>query len=99
MMDLSLDTQSDSTDDVSIINGDFVTAESTYQHQRQLLLNDKGAFKENPTICVGAFGYLDNEGVATLSRDAGKEFVRDGMKVNNIQISQPGKLDIDAYYP
>jgi hypothetical protein len=99
MMDINLETLIDATDDLVITNGDFIIVESTQQHQRQLLLNDKGSFKEDPTICVGIFGYLDDEGLNNISRDTGKEFARDGMKINKIEITNNGLLNIDAYYP
>ncbi len=99
MMDAALVTLGDGTDDLTILNGDFQIIESTIQHQRQLLLNDKGSFKQNPTICVGVFGYLDDEGLNEVSRDTSKEFNRDGMKVNKIEITNSGQLNVDAYYP
>lgn len=99
MIDIALVTLTDTTDDLLISNGDFIFSESTQQHQRQLLLNDKGTFKATPTIGIGVFGYLDDEGLANVSRDTTKEFTRDGMRVNKIEITPDGKLNIDAYYP
>lgn len=83
--------------DIQIVNGDFVAVESTEQHQVQLLLNNKGSFKENPTICVGAIEYLDDEGVNELARAVTIEFTRDGMRVDKIKITDT-KLMTDAYY-
>lgn len=99
MIDIALVTLTDTTDDLVITNGDFFWVESTQQHQRQLLINDKGTFKANPTIGVGIFGYLDDEGLENASRDTAKEFTRDGMRVNKIENTPDGKLNIDAYYP
>jgi hypothetical protein len=97
MNDLLL-TDGDTTDDLLITNGDFVTGESTAQHQRQLLLNDKGDFKENPTACVGIYSYIDDEGLQALARDITVAYTQDGMKVNSVQLQQNGILDIDAGY-
>ena len=83
--------------DVLIENGDFAITESTNQHQMQLLLNDKGSFKENPTICVGALEYLDDEAVNELARAVTIEFTRDGMRVDKIQIANTN-IVTDAYY-
>lgn len=95
MMDIALDSTGI---DLEFTNGDLAITESTREHQRQLLLNGKGDFKENPTICVGMAGYLDNEGFSDLVRDTGIEFTRDGMTVNNMQLMPDGSLNIDAGY-
>jgi len=94
MMDIGL-----VSDDLDIEQGDFTNAESTYQHQRQLLINDKGTFKENPTICIGIYSYLDNENPSDLLRDTTIEYTRDGMTVKSINLSSNGNINIDAYYP
>lgn len=86
------------TDDLLLANGDLTNVESTAEHQRQLLLNDKGDFKENPTTCVGLFSYIDDEGLQSLARDVAIAFAQDGMTVNNIQLAQNGTLNIDAAY-
>lgn len=85
--------------DLIIANGDFVMKDNTMHHQRNLILNDKGSYKENPTICVGAFGYLDDEGFSGLARATSIEFTRDGMRVNSVQLNTNGQLETDAYYP
>jgi len=94
MTDIALD----GTEDLNIIAGDFTSVESTAQHQRQLLLNNKGDFKQNPTICVGAFDYLDDEGIEDLIRAISIEFARDGMDVKNVQLLNDGTIETDAYY-
>ena len=94
MNDIALD----SNDDLVILNNDISIVESTQQHQRQLLINDKGTFKENPTICVGLFNYLDNENPQDLLRNINIEYTRDGMQVNSIQLTNDGKININAYY-
>jgi hypothetical protein len=94
MMDIGL-----VSDDLDIEQGDFTNTESTYQHQRQLLINDKGTFKENPTICIGIYSYLDNENPSDLLRDTTIEYTRDGMTVKSINLSSNGNINIDAYYP
>jgi len=86
------------TDDITIINGDLATTESTPEHQRQLLLNDKGDYKENPTNCIGLYTYIDDEGLQALARDVAVAFAQDGMTVSNIQLSPSGNLQVDAQY-
>lgn len=94
-----IDIVLDAAGDLLFVNGDFSMAESTLQHQQLLLLNDKGDYKQNPTIDVGLTNYLDDDdGLAALSRAITMEFARDGMRVNKIQITNTN-LTTDAYYP
>lgn len=79
-----LDIALDDIEDLAIIGGDFVAGESTAQHQRQLILNNKGDFKQNPTICVGAATFIDDEGAQNLVRNISIEFLKDGMEVKDM---------------
>lgn len=94
MIDIALNDD----EDLDIQNGDFAAIESTYQHQRQLILNNKGDFKQNPTIGVGAFTYFDDEHMQNLVRAVGVEFARDGMDVREIKMDTDGTLKSDALY-
>ncbi len=71
-------------EDLLISGGDWKQGESTYQHQRQLILNGKGDYKANPTICVDASNYIDNEDKGAVKRAIAKEFMRDGMTVKDL---------------
>ncbi len=88
----------DENEDLEITGGDFDMRDNTAQHQRQLLLNNKGDFKENPTTCVGAFGYLDEENFRGLIRAVNIEFSRDGMEVNDVALLPDGTVSSDAVY-
>lgn len=83
--------------DLKIENGDLVISESTYQHQSLILLSDKGEFKENPTSGVGIYRYLEDYSAESLSREIREEFTEDGMRVEEISISN-SKLNIKAEY-
>lgn len=93
-MDIGLDAN----DDLIFSNGDFSIDESTRTHQRQLLLNGKGSFKENPTICVDLTEYLDDEAPTELLRAIRVEFVRDGMDVKAVGVQPDGKIKTNAFY-
>jgi hypothetical protein len=95
MKDISLSDQYD----LEITGGDFTIVESTARHQQQLILNNKGDFKQNPTICVGAVEYFDDEHFQELTRAVSIEFTRDGMDVKNVKLSPGGIINSDAYYP
>lgn len=94
MNDFSLDDN----EDIDLATGDFMLTESTPQHQRQLLLNTKGDFKEKPTIGVGALSYIDDENFSGLIRAVNIEFSRDGMEVHNVSLSEGGTVVSNATY-
>ena len=94
MIDIGLDIDYD----LEVINGDFAAVESTAQHQQQLIINNKGDYKQNPTICVGAVNYFDEEQVHALVRAISIEFTQDGMDVRSVRISPGGMITSDAFY-
>ena len=95
MIDIALTNHADAT----IASGDFTSVESTAQHQKQLILNNKGDFKQNPTLCVGAFEYFDDENIQELVRAISIEFTKDGMNVRSVALDQAGIINTNAYYP
>lgn len=94
MTDILLDTE---TGALAIASGDFKMGESDRQHQKLLLITDKGAWKEFPTAGVGAANYLEAENPADLIKEVRQQFAADGMKVSGIAVEN-GKLKIDASY-
>lgn len=93
MKDILLDTDGD----LRIENGDLVTGTSDVQNQELLLKTFKGEWKENPTIAVGAAGFLKEEDVQGLAAEIKQEFERDGMNVKGIEITTE-KINVDAGY-
>lgn len=87
----------DSDFDLMIKDGDFLLGESNQQHQQSILLAEKGAFKQHPTLGVGLFSFLKNENPNELLREIRLEFDNDGMKIKRIGF-EGGKLKIDADY-
>jgi hypothetical protein len=81
-----IDIMLDDTEDLFVdsVSGDFAMVESTGQHQRQLILNNKGDFKEFPDMCVGVENYMDDEGKSALIRAIAIEFMQDGMDVKDL---------------
>jgi hypothetical protein len=94
MIDIGLDAGFD----LVLEDGDFLLTESTAEHQQQLIVNNKGDFKQNPTICVGALNYMDDENFQELVRNISIEFTRDGMDVISVQLSPVGIINSDAFY-
>ena len=91
------DLMLDEMDDLMIENGDFVTGESTLQHQRLLLLCNKVAFKEFPTRCVGASRFLETSAAQALAREIDVDFNKDGMTVVKIEVDIP-QVNVEADY-
>ncbi|GGH78121.1 hypothetical protein HNQ91_003945 [Filimonas zeae] len=95
MTDLILDEFNDLL--ISETTGDFVLGESDVQHQQLLLLCSKGAFKESPDTCVGAFKYLESENPAALLREVRLQFSADGMEVGQV-VFENKSLKVKASY-
>ncbi|MBS0647398.1 MAG: oxidase [Verrucomicrobia bacterium] len=86
----------DENDDLAI-NGDLLIVDkSDEQHQRLLLLTNKGDWKESATVGVGILRWLKDEGEGLLA-EIKKEFEKDGMTVKKIDLTE-GKLTTDAAY-
>ena len=94
MMDIGIDDR----EDLAFLAGDLSITESTAAHQKQLIFNNKGDFKQNPTICVGVFEYLEDEGSQNLIRQISVEFSKDGMDVKRVSIDRDGVIKSDAVY-
>lgn len=87
------DIKQTDTGDVDLSAGDISYTESTRQHQKDLLLADKGFYKETPEAGVGALNYINDSEPENLYRSIRKEFTRDGMKVIRV-----GMTNTEAYY-
>ncbi|PXZ44908.1 hypothetical protein DMB45_00220 [Sanguibacteroides justesenii] len=83
--------------DIEFNSGDLIYSESTGQHQRDILLADKGHYKEFPTLGVGTINYLNDTEPENFLRTVRKEYTADGMKVKNIKIIN-NELTIEAEY-
>lgn len=84
--------------DLQLVAGDFVVGESTAQHQKLLILSDKGEFKEIPMRGVGSRRYLEDDTPDNLAREIRTEFAADGMTVNKIQIAADLTIQVGANY-
>lgn len=93
MQDILLNT----TRDLDVKDGDLVIGESTIQHQDLLIMTNKGEWKENPTIAVGAFEFLKDEDESGLLAEVKVQFERDGMRVKSVTMTN-GNLSTDAKY-
>jgi hypothetical protein len=87
------------TGDLRIEGGDFVTGESTLQHQRDLLITERGQYRLHPDVGVGLASFINDD----LDRDditsaIQAEFTKDGMAVGRIKINSVDSIEIAAQY-
>ncbi len=92
-----LDIKHTDTGDLDFSSEVIAYAESTSQHQRDLIMAQKGHYKLAPNTGVGAINYVNDENPENFLRSVRKEFTRDGMKVRKVAM-QGGSLIIDAEY-
>lgn len=85
-------------DEVLVTNGDFTVGFSDQQHQKHLILIEKGEIKRNVTAGVGAMRYLESEKEAELLREIVVQFNGDGIQINNISIDSTGVIKTEASY-
>jgi len=87
----------DDNTDLQIANGDLVVGLSDEQHQELLLICEKGSFKENVMVGVGATNYIEDEDQSNLLTEIRRQFLADGMMIKTLSVSN-NKLIIDAGY-
>lgn len=89
----------DNNNDLRIEDGDFVTGESSQQHQELLLVTAKGEFKENPDATVGIENFINDSENDELVFEVKKCFENDGMRVDKIEFDETNnELNYDANY-
>jgi phage baseplate assembly protein W len=76
--------------DLLIINGDFVLADSEEQHIRDIIQANKGEFRENPLMGAGIQNYINAPG---NNLEAFKGAVRKSLMLDNYSINS---LSIEA---
>lgn len=78
--------------------GDLEVVESTLQHQKDLLEANKGDYRESPETGVGLLDWLEDDAIGDLPGVIQEQFEADGMNVKKVEVTQTGKLTIDADY-
>jgi len=83
--------------DLVISDGDLVVGESTRQHQKLLLMTEKGELRDTPTRGVGIAHWIADDAPANITIETKRQFQLDGMKVSFARLVG-GKLETDARY-
>lgn len=72
---------------INTLTGDFDTFNSDFQHQMDILLASKGAYKEFPAIGASAKKYINSSSeFTTLQRNARANLESDGYKLDTFDI-------------
>ena len=81
----------------SINNGDWIVRESEQVHIEDILLTNKGEYKQFPLIGVGALNFLNSTiGVDTIKKRVSVQLEYDNFVVDNISLLRDGSLQIIA---
>lgn len=92
-----IDIEQTGDGDVKFEGGDIGYAESGDQHKKDMLLADKGHYKEHPDVGVGVINYLHDTNPENLLRAARREFIKDGVKVERISMTN-GTIKVTGDY-
>lgn len=80
------DILQDDTGDVLLTGGDISYGESTYQHQRGIMIQRTGDIRTVPGIGVGLEDFTDDEDPEGLLRRVTTHFMKDGMIVEKVAL-------------
>ncbi len=83
--------------DILFSNGDISWGNGTNQHQRDIIVVNKGELKHAPGTGVGANDYLNENDPAKLVRAIRKELTKDGQTIESFKVVD-GDFEIDAKY-
>ncbi len=92
------DFSADNTDDLQIKNGDFVVGHSNEQHQKHILLANKGEYKEFPEVGVGIAQMIADDRYTEILIETKKQLEYDGMEIDDISLDEYGKMLIEGIY-
>lgn len=84
--------------DLLFSDGDFVSSDTTLQHQKLIILTNKGDWKNAPEVGVNMRKYFLNENFSGLLVETKKQFVIDGMNVQSVSINENAELITKAEY-
>lgn len=88
----------DNSGDLLFENGDFKIGFSDDQHQKHIVIANKGEYKGFPELGVGIVQMLSDDEYTEMLIEVKKNLQYDGMTINNVKIDETGKLNIDGKY-
>ncbi len=84
--------------DIDLSSHDLQYADSDAQHQKDILLSQKGHYKQYPEVGVDIAAHINETDPESLLRSIRKEFAADGMKITKVTVNALGELETDAHY-
>lgn len=76
------------TGDIMIVDGDIVFGEGSHQHVKDLLLAQKGHYKQSPEAGIGIHDFINDDiGRIELEGIIEKQVALDGGEINKLNIS------------
>lgn len=94
MTDITLDTDLD----LLVRNGDIEMGESTLQHEKLLLLTEKGHWRQYPFVGIGIQQYLLDDDLSPLPEEIQKQYELDGLTVYALDVYSNGKIRSSVAY-
>ncbi|MGJ1244295.1 MULTISPECIES: hypothetical protein [Sphingobacterium] len=85
-------------DDILIQGGDLVIGNSDRQHQKHILIAQKGEYRQFPELGVGINNILSGEDATKMLIEAKRNFEYDRMKVKELRFTEENTLIINAPY-
>lgn len=85
-------------DDLTFDKGDLVIGLSDEQHQKHILIAEKGEYKQFPELGVGIVNLLNSEDATRLLIEAKRNFEYDRMKVKELRFTDDNTLIVEAPY-
>ncbi len=84
--------------DLDFSSGDLQYAESTKQHQRDLILAAQGHIRDMPDRGVGSLNFIQDNDRDYYLREVRIELAKDGQKVHSVGETETGVIYVDAAY-
>ena len=92
------DLKQQSDGDLDLSGGDInIIDKPDTQHQRDILLMNKGELKHAPLTGVGVMDFLNDDNPEALMDETRRQFIKDKMHVNSVAWTENG-LEVEAYY-
>lgn len=85
-------------DDLEFKDGDLLIGFSDEQHQKHILIAEKGEYKKFPELGVGILNLLIGENATAMLIEAKRNFEYDSMKVKALRFTDENTLYVDVAY-
>lgn len=88
----------DENNDLAFENGELKWGDSTLQNQKLLFITQKGEWKANGAVGIGADDYVDDDDLVGLENEIKSQFEADGMTIETLAVFEDGSVNVKANY-